>query len=226
VRVFYAQGLWRKPNAESSTQLLPLLSGDTPTAIKIAAALAIGYAGNPANDAKLTELLDDPSARRYAAMAVVLGGNEDQARKLLEILPKDRDTEEVLRLAVTSTEDDNFNLIMKTMFESGQIYRRLRVAEILKQGTGEVSYSYPWVQITTRLRSGWEGPGGMSEREIREAMFDQLKSQDGERRRIAAVTLGAMNLRGLLLAARDAGVKEARQVIMDMDRPREAAELL
>jgi len=225
VRVFYAQGLWRKPSPEVAVQLVPLLSGDTPGTIKIAAALAIGYAGSPTTDANLISLLDDPNARRYAAMAGVLGGSEEVARKLLEVLPKDRDAEEILRMAVNSNEDDNFNLLTQTMFESGQIYRRMRVAEILKTGVGEgssqVSYSYVWLHLTTRLRAGWDGPGGMSERAARNALNEQLASQDPERRRLVAEMMGAMNYRGLLLAARDAGVKEARQTLMDIDRPKD-----
>lgn len=222
IRTDYALGLWRKPNAEIAVQLPPLLEGDTPAAVKTAAALAIGYAGNPANDAKLIALLDDPNARRYAAMAVLLGGNEEAGTKLLGILNTDHDTEEVLRMAVTSTEDDNFNLITKSMFESGQIYRRLRVADILMKGTGELAFSYPWQQVTARLRAGWEGPGGMSDRDIREAVFKEIGSPDAARRVLVSNTLVYMNLRGLLLAARDAGVKEAREVLMAMERPKEA----
>jgi HEAT repeat protein len=226
IRVFYAQGLWRKPSPEVAVQLVPLLSGQTPGAIKTAAALAIGYAGSPTTDADLLSLLDNADARRYAAMAIVLGGSEEAARKLIEVLPKDRDAEEILRMAVNSTEDDNFNLLTKAMFESGQIYRRLRVAEILKEGNGlegsaQVSYSYVWVHLTTRLRAGWDGPGGMSERAIRNALDEQLKSQDPERRRLIATAMGSMNYRGLLLAARDAGVKEARDTLMELDRPKD-----
>jgi hypothetical protein len=221
IRADYASGLWRKPNPDVASQLLGLLQGDTPAAIKTAAALAIGYAGSPANDAKLIALLDDPSARRYAAEAIVLGGSEDGARKLLAILPKDHDTEEVLRMSVNSSGDDNFNLLMKSMFDSNQVYRRLRVAEIMMQGTGQISYSYLWQQVTSRLRSGWEGAGGMSDRDIRETIFKELSSKDPERRRLAANTLSSMNLRGLLLAARDAGVKEARDVLMANDRPKD-----
>lgn len=222
VRVYYAQGLWRKPSPEAAVQLVPLLTGDTPGAIKTAAALAIGYAGSPTTDANLISLLDDPAARRYAAMAVTLGGSEEAARKLLEVLPKDRDAEEILRMAVNSNEDDNFNLLTKSMFESGQVFRRLRVAEILKEGSGEISYSYIWLHLTTRLRAGWEGPGGMSEREARLVLNEQLASPDRERRRLVATALGSMNLRGLLLAARDAGVKEAREALLALDKPKDA----
>ncbi|MDH5674530.1 MAG: HEAT repeat domain-containing protein [Myxococcales bacterium] len=221
IRVNYAQALWKRPNAELSTQLLPLLEGETPTPIKNAAALAIGYAANPANDAKLVALLDNPQTRRFAAVAIALGGSEEGARKLVEVLPSDRDASEILRMMVTSNEDDNFNLITKPMFESGQIFRRLRVAEILKEGKGDVTYSYAWQHLTTRLRSGWGGPGGMADREIRDIFFKELNGQNPERRRLMANTLASMNLRGLLLAARDAKVEEARQMLLEMERPRQ-----
>jgi HEAT repeat protein len=223
IRTAYALGLWRKPNPDVAAQLPPLLQGDTPGTIKQAAALAIGYAGAPANDAQLLALLDDPNARRYTAFAVALGGNEAAAQKLLKILPTDRDTEEVLRMAIGSTEDDNFNLLTQAMFDSGQIYRRLSVATRMMDGgpEGGTTYTYFWQQITARLRSGWDGPGGMSDRDIRAALFKELGSQDAERRTLVARALASMNLRGLLLAARDAGIKEAREVLLDLDRPKE-----
>lgn len=226
IRAAYATGLWRKPNPEVAVQLIPLLkAAETPAAIKAAAALAVGYAANPANDGELLAMLDDPNARRYASYAVVLGGNEAAAEKLLEVLPKDRDTEEILRMAVNSTEDDNFNLLTKTMFESGQIYRRLRVAQILMQGKGDTSYTYVWAHLTTRMRAGWEGIDGMSERDIRAALFKELGNPEAARRELIAATLASMNLRGLLLAARDANIKEAREVLLQQDRPREQAKL-
>lgn len=221
IRVAYVEGLWRKPNMDLSTQLLPLLEGDTPAAIKRSAALAIGYAGNPANDAKLIELLDNPASRRDAAIAITLGGSEAGAAKLLEVLPKDKDTEEVLRLSVNSNEDDNFNLLTESMFSSGQIYRRLRVAQILKEGDGKNSYSYVWTQVNARLRSGWEGPAGVSPRFIRETFYKELTGSDAARRAIVAETFAAMNMRGLLLAARDANIQEARNTLLALEHPKQ-----
>ena len=86
---------------------------------------------------------------------------------------------------------------------------------------GGTTYTYFWTQVTTRLRSGWDGPGGMSDRDIRAALFKELGSPDAERRKLVARTLAAMNLRGLLLAARDAGIKEAREILLEQDRPKE-----
>ncbi|HET8933543.1 MAG TPA: HEAT repeat domain-containing protein [Polyangiales bacterium] len=223
IRTAYVNGLWRKPNPTLAPKLLTLLTGNAPGAVKLQAALAIGYSGSPAADDGLLKLLDDPNARRYAAVAAVLGGNEAAARKLLEVLPQDRDTEEILRGIVNSNEDDNFNLMLEPMFTSGQVYRRMKVAEILRDGDPktEVAFTYPFVQLSARLVAGWDGTGGVSPRWIRAELYKQLTtSPDAARRKLIATMLAGMNQRGLLLAARDAGVKEAREVLLSLDRPK------
>ena len=60
----------------------------------------------------------------------------------------------------------------------------------------------------------------MSPRWIRAELYKQLTGGDAERRRLVANAFVGMNLRGLLLAARDAGVKEAREALLNMDRPK------
>jgi HEAT repeat protein len=226
IRTAYVNGLWRKPNPSLAPKLLSVLTSQAPGGVKLAAALAIGYSGSPAADDGVLKLLDDPNARRYAAVAAVLGGNEAIANKLLEVLPQDRDTEEILRGIVNSNEDDNFNLVLEQMFTSGQIYRRIKVAEILRDGDPktQVAFTYPWAQLTARLAAGWDGTGGVSPRWIRAELYKQLTtSPDVARRKLVANVLAGMNQRGLLLAARDAGVKEAREVLLDLDRPKAAS---
>jgi HEAT repeat protein len=225
MRTAYVNGLWRKPNPTLAPKLLSLLTGTTPGGVKLAAALAIGYSGSPAADDGLLKLLDDPNARRYAAVAALLGGNEAIAKKLLEVLPQDRDAEEILRVAVNSNEDDNFNLMLEPMFASGQVYRRMKVAQMMKDGNilTTISYTYPFTQLCNRLTAGWDGPGGVSPRWIRAELYKQLTGADVERRKLVANALVGMNMRGLLLAARDAGVKEAREALLNMDRPKAAS---
>lgn len=224
VRTAYVNGLWRKPNEALSTKFVPLMTGDNPGSVKLAAALAVGYAGSPANDAALLKLLDDPNSRRYAAIAGTLGGSDAIAAKLLEVLPEDRDAEEILRGAVNSNEDDNFNLLVESMFSSGQVYRRMRVSQLLKEGNPvkQTSYSYAHTQLATRLVAGWDGAGGVTPRWIRAELYKTLTGTDAATRELVANILVAMNMRGLLLAARDAGVKEARAALLDMDRPKAA----
>ena len=191
--------------------------------MKLAAALAIGYSGSPATDDAILKLLEDARtcvATRPSQPCWVAAGAT--AHKLLEVVPEDRDAEEILRGAVNSNEDDNFNLLLEPMFASGQIYRRLRVAQILKEGNPltNVSYSYAFMQISTRLVAGWDGPSGVSARWIRAELYKQLTTGNPEQRKLVAATFVGMNMRGLLLAARDAGVKEAREALLNMDRPK------
>ncbi|MCG8557368.1 MAG: HEAT repeat domain-containing protein [Proteobacteria bacterium] len=223
IRRAYVQGLWQKPDRSMAKELFSLFTPETPSSVRKAAALAIGYASDPDNDARLIAMLDRKETRVDAAYAVVLGAGEAAARRLVAHLAKDRDLREVLNMSVNSNEHDNYNLIAEGMFESGQVWRRLRVAEILRHGDEEASYSYAWLGFTSRLAAGWDGPGGLSARAIRERIYGTLTSSDDpELRRLAAEALAAINERGLLLAARDSqqrGAREARQLLLRLDRP-------
>jgi HEAT repeat protein len=223
-RMSYVNGLWRRPNEGLSTKLATVLSSQSPGTVKLAAALAVGYAGSAANDETLIKLLGDQNSRRYAAIAATLGGSEAVAHRLLEVLPEDRDAEEVLRGAVNSNEDDNFNLLLEPMFTSGQIYRRMKVAEVMREGNPltNTTFSYPTQQLAARLVAGWDGPSGVSPRWIRAELYKALTGTDAARRKLVAGIMVSMNMRGLLLAARDAGVKEAREALLNMDRPKSA----
>jgi hypothetical protein len=220
IRVAYARGLWLAPNREFARQLFSVFNPKTLTPVKYAASLAIGYAADPTNDANLISLLDSEDDRRYAAFAVALGGGVEAARKLAEKLADDMDLRELLRMNVLSNTDDNFNVINESMFESGQIYRRLLAARALRDaGDEKVSHGYVWTHVTTRLNSGWEGPGGALPRFARKHLYEKLLGQDAEMRSLAADTLYAMNERGLLLAARDEGIKEARDLLLREEHP-------
>jgi HEAT repeat protein len=220
VRIAYVQGLWLSPNREFAKQLFPLFGTDTPTEIERAAALALGYAADPANDARLLEMLDPPGTRRSAAVAIVLGGGEEAARKLLTVLNEDRDLRDWLRENIMNNTNDNFNLIIESNFTSGEIYRRLRVAEILKEsGSDAASYTYIWGHLIARLQSGWVGAGGLSSRAILVHLYKALTGSDAKMRRLSAAALASMSEYGLLLAARDIGIQEAREALKKLDKP-------
>ncbi|MEM9073314.1 MAG: HEAT repeat domain-containing protein, partial [Myxococcota bacterium] len=119
-RRYYVQALWQRPHREINSQLLDLIgSSDAEPDIRRAAALAVGYAADPAADERLVSLMEDEQARRHAAFAVLLGGGEASVQKLIEWLGADRDLREILQDYVTNTENDWFNLITDEMFESG-----------------------------------------------------------------------------------------------------------
>jgi HEAT repeat protein len=220
-RAFYVQGLWQADVQALSGQLADLLQPSVPAEVRRSAALAMGYAADPANDKLLLDMLKNPEIKRDAAFAVVLGGSPQAAEELYAIINKDRELREVLQDFLMADDSDFFNLITARQFENGEVFRRLKVADILRTGKGDITFSYPWQQAVARLKSGWNGPGGLAARQIRVEMYKALRGQEPDKRRIAAEALGAMGERGLLLASRDEagpGQQEAREVLLAANR--------
>ncbi|MCC6875169.1 MAG: HEAT repeat domain-containing protein [Sandaracinaceae bacterium] len=222
-RRYYMAALWQRPDPTMVNDLLDLIqSPDTPPDVKRASALAVGYTASPAADDRITQMLEAEATRREAAFAIVLGGNEAQARALLGRLGQDQELRGIVQDSLLNQENDWFNLITGQMFESGQIFRRLRVAQILNEGEGDNRHGYAWQQVITRLRAGWDGHDGVTPREIRRRLWDALRGDDPERRRLVAAVFAAMDERGLLMAARDQsgpGREEARDALRRMNAP-------
>ena len=213
---YYVQALWQKPHRELNAQLLDLVASNQPAEVKRAAAIAVGYSGDPAVEQRLTDLLEDESTRRDAAVAIVLGGGEASANKLVEVLGQDGDLREVLQMWVMNEENDWFNLLTEDMFENGAVWRRLEVAEVLRAGDGENSYAYPFAKAVAVLRSGWDGVGGLRPQEVRNEMWDALAGDDAKKRTLAAAAFHEIPETGLLLRARDEGgeMEEAARAVM------------
>ena len=221
-RRYYTQSLWQKPHPELDGQLLDLMASDQPREIRRAAALAVGYAARPDNDARLVAMLDTENARREAAFAILLGGGDDAVHHLLEVLSQDRDLKEVLQQNVLNNENDWFNLITEQMFETGAVWRRMKAAWLMKEGLAGDAYSYPWTKMTAVLRSGWQGTGGASPRFIREQLWTAISGEDANLRLVVAHAFMDMPERGLLLRARDTtGPTQdaARAILLEASRP-------
>lgn len=220
-RVNYVQGLWQADAQALSGQLADLLQPSQPAEVRRSAALALGYAADPANDQLLRDMLKNPELKREAAFAILLGGNQPAAEELYAQLESDRELREVLQDALMADDSDFFNMVTKRSFENGQIYRRLTVADSLRSGQGELAFSVPWTQVVTRLKAGWSGPDGLTAREIRARLYETLRGQEPAKRRLAAEAFGAMGERGLLIRSRDEagpGQQEAREVLIRLNR--------
>ena len=225
-RVNYVQGLWQADAQALSGQLADLLQPSQPAEVRRSAALALGYAADPANDQLLLDMLKNPALKREAAFAIILGGNEAAAAELYKQLEGDRELREVVQDALMADDSDFFNMITKRNFESGQIYRRLTVADALRNGKGELTFSNPWNQVIARLKAGWSGPDGLTAREIRARLYETLRGQEPAKRKLAAEAFGAMGERGLLIRSRDEagpGQQEAREVLLRANRASAAA---
>jgi HEAT repeat protein len=218
IRRYYVQALWQRPIPALSGELLKLMSNaDAPVSVRLAASLAVGYIASPDNDARLMELLDDGDNNRYAAISITLGGSDPAANKLLELLGKNPDVREILQMNLMGDENMWFSLLTEESFESGQVWRRLSVGHVLKEGQAKASFSYAWAKAVAVLRSGWDGPRGVSTKEARERLFQAITTGNERQRSLAARALMDMGERGILLRARDAGgagAQAAREVMM------------
>lgn len=205
-RRYYVQTLWQRANPELNGALLGLVANtNADPNVRRAAGLALGYAADPANDARLSSLLDDVSTRQPAAFAVVLGGGDEVVTKLRDLLETDADLREILQQYVTNTENDWFNLIRANMFDNNAIWRRIRAGQILQNAEGQNGFSYPWQKVVQVLRSGWNGVGGVTPQYVRDRLFEGLSGDDAQRRELAAKVFAEMPELGLLLRARDEG---------------------
>jgi HEAT repeat protein len=222
-RRFYLGALWQHPSRAVAGRLMELMTNPaTPPDVRHPAAIAIGYASDPANDERLIALLENHDMAFDAGIAIILGGSDAAARALLAKLGEDDDLRQSLQTELMNAENDFFNLVTTDLWDSGEVYRRLRVAEILNDGDGDNRQGYAWQTFAARLQSGWSGVHGLTANDIRQRMLTDIGGTDAERRALIARALGAMNATGLLMAARDgggAGAEDARRVLFEMNRP-------
>ncbi len=223
-RRYYIGALWQRPSRAIATRMLEVI-GNTQISpdIRVPAAVAVGYAADPANDARLVQMLDSAETAGPAAVAISLGGSEEAAQALLTHLGADAELRATLQELLMNQTNDWFNLVTNTLWDSGEIYRRLRVARVLDQGEGDNRQGYAWSMFVNRLQSGWGGHDGLTANQIRRRFYADLTGADDALRPLVARALAATGDLGLLMAARDAngpGAEEARAVLLEINRPR------
>lgn len=230
---YYVQALWQRPHPELNGQLLDLIQSDEPADLRRSAALAVGYSADPANDERLTQMLESDATRRPAAFAIALGGGEEAVKALLGVLRRDADLREVLRTSVTGDDRMWFELLTEDMFRTGAVWRRLRAAAQLQKGEGDTTYSYFWQHLIELLKNGSDTNGGATPRFVREQLWNALAGTEREQlwsasnggpdvlRVLAAEALFDLEERGLLLHARDEGGaagKASRAVLQEREQ--------
>ncbi len=222
-RRYYLGALWQQPSRPIATRLLEVMANTTLSGdIRIPAAVAVGYAADPANDARLIQMLESPDTDDAAAIAICLGGSEEAAEALLARLGADNDLRMSIQEMLMNQTNDWFNLVTTPLWDSGQVYRRLRVAELLHNGEGDNRHGYAWTTFIARLQAGWGGHNGMSTNQIRQRLYADLTGSDATVRPMIVRIFAATGDMGLLMAARDSGgpgAEEARNMLMELNRP-------
>jgi HEAT repeat protein len=217
-RTILVEGLSHNPTPEAIPILFDVVEKETDITLIRAAAIAIGEAGDPANDARLNKLLDDPNEdrQRVVAFAVLLGGNTDRIDKVLEILLKGQET----RLLLREWYEGRPVLLTETMFTTKRIFRRLAVARaIMKSSEGkDEEISWAWKYLLDRMKNGWDtSPGGLNSREIRDRLAEAVR-KDADYRALAADALAGLVERGTLLALQGEEGPQAAVARATLDR--------
>ena len=84
IRGCYLETLVRKPIPSATAGLVDLLNGSMELEVQHQAARAIGFGGiTPAITSQLMEKLKNPSTRTDAALAILLGGDNDSVRRMI-----------------------------------------------------------------------------------------------------------------------------------------------
>lgn len=222
-RRYYLGALWQRPSRAISGALLDLIANPaTPPDVRRPAAVAVGYAADPTNDARLISMLDSDQTRGAAAIAIALGGSTEAATALVERLRTNADLRQALQDDLMNETNDWFNLITSDLWDSGQVMRRIQVARVMNEG----GQGFAWIPLMGRLRAGWSGVHGLSGRDIRNRFYAMLRGEDAANRQLAADILGSMTELGLLMAARDEGgngSEEARRVLTQINRPAQSS---
>jgi HEAT repeat protein len=217
-RTILVEGLSNNPRPEAMPVLFDVLEKETDVTLIRAAAIAIGEAGDPANDAHLNKLLDDPNddRQRVVAFAVLLGGNLERIDRVIEILLKGQET----RLLLKEWYEGRPVLLTDTMFTKKRIFRRLAVAQAIMARTAgkDEEINWAWRYLLDRMKNGWDNsPGGLNSREIRDRLAEAVRT-DAEYRVLAADALAGLVERGTLLALQGEEGPQAAVARATLDR--------
>jgi len=217
-RTILVEGLAHNPTAEAIPVLFDILEKETDVTLMRAAAIVLGEAADPANDARLNKLLDDPNEdrQRVVAFAILLGGSPERVDRVLEIIFKGQET----RLLLKEWYEARQPLLTDMMFAKKRIFRRLAVAQtIMKRSTGkDEEINWAWRYLLERLKTGWDNsPGGLNSREIRDRLADAVR-KDETYRELAADTLAGLMERGTLLALQGEDGPQAATARATVDR--------
>jgi HEAT repeat protein len=199
-RAALIRGLWVKPSPAAVETMYKILEGTADPEFVAAAAVVIGEAGSPSDQARMVKLLDSSDEhRRFAGVfGLLLGGDVKPVLDKVITIMKGQEA----RLMLKQWYEEHELYLTKEIFESKRIYQRLANAKLILEKTLKSGdeISWPWKFLMERLRMGWEdGPNGLTGRQIRDYLADAVR-QDADYRELAAQVLTGLSERGYLLA--------------------------
>ena len=230
IRGCYLEALVRKPVAEATAGLIDLINGTNDLEVQHQAARAIGFGGlNPAMIGQLFEKMNNPATRTDAALALLVGGDADSARRAL-VAYQDVDKSELETLKVVYTQ--TFGYWSDRNYENGDVARWIENAKAASRvKIGDALQDWPRL-ILSRAIQGIEydnGPHSVTRVQMRVRLMRDAKSGDAKKRAQAIALLKFMNERGVLMALKgEPGPAQdlARQAYFELMNPKASTDSL
>jgi hypothetical protein len=230
IRGCYLESLIRKPVPSATAGLVDLLNGSLDLEVQHQAARAIGFGGvTPAIAAQLFEKLKSPATRTDAALAILLGGDEDSVRRMFGMY---NDVDPTGMDELKSAYDRTFGYWSDKNYENGDLARwidnaltasRVKVRDALQEAPK---------LILARAIQGIDydnGPHSVTRVQMRVRLMRDARSDD-EKKRIQAVRiLKFMGEKGVLMALKaEPGPSQelARQAFFELMNPKASTESL
>lgn len=204
------------------------------------AARVIGWGGTKGIEDKLIKLLDDDSTRPYAALAIVLGGDEDLVRRGLATFDekaKEKKRWEGDLQAIRGDYLDSFESRPLTAddIDTGRLFRFVRNADIMKRlgasdsggltGAGTSAHDWAAGHLATGLRHldmNATVPGGIDRLMLRSKLIKAAKSGDEATKAFAVGVLKFLKEQGVIMSLRnEAGItgQLARRAFFELRNP-------
>ncbi|MEA2746566.1 MAG: hypothetical protein QOI41_709, partial [Myxococcales bacterium] len=219
IRGCYLETLVRKPIPSATAGLVDLLNGSMELEVQHQAARAIGFGGiTPAITSQLMEKLKNPATRTDAALAILLGGDNDSVRRMMGTY-NDVDPAGLEELKVVYNQ--TFGYWSDKNYENGDVARwidnafaasRVKVRDQLQD----------WPKlILSRAIQGIDydnGPHSVTRVQMRVRLLRDARGADDKKRRQAVQILKFMGEKGVLMALKaEAGPSQelARQAFFE-----------
>ncbi len=202
-RGLYMRALVERPVKQVGDTLVALLRPDVDLEVRRQVGRVLGLPGlTPEMTAKLKVLLKDKGVRTDAAMALILGGTEMDAREAVMAYNDGPDGIEELKLAYASA----FLGWTELSYQRGDLGRWVRNAEAVRRvRLGEVLQDWPRAVVMDALSGDFDkGPHSINRNQLRVRLYNDARGTDPAKSADAIRILAFMREKGSLLALRSA----------------------
>jgi HEAT repeat protein len=229
IRGCYLESLVRKPLPAATAGLVDLINGTLDLEVQHQAARAVGFGGiTPAITGQLFEKLKNKATRTDAALAILLGGDQDSVRRMIGSYNDDPTQLEELKVVYNQT----FGYWSDKNYENGDVARWIDNAFAASRvKVNDQLQDWPKL-ILSRAIQGIDydnGPHSVTRVQMRVRLLRDARGSDEKKRRQAVQILKFMGEKGALMALKsEQGPAQdlARQAFFELMNPKASTETL